>query len=213
MNLLKTFAAASAIALASFGASAAPVSSGGITWDPDYVGTAPFSFGQDFIASGLYQQVDDNGIVSGSGVVSTFNGMSQGQYCTVVNTCILTFEYSDLLNGGNLDFIFNNTVTNTSSVWLRLEAVTATAQDTTYSSDVDVFFNVVELAGTVWSNFDTNTLDNGTDVAAVSSAFTTGINTDVGTVTFSGDSIPEPTTLAIFGLGLLGLAGAARRKA
>jgi hypothetical protein len=213
MNLLKTFAAASAIALASFGAIASPISSGGITWDPDFVGDNFLSFGQDFIGSGVYQQVDANGVVSGNGVITSFNGQSEGNYCTVVGSCALTFAYSDVLNNGYLDFSVYNRVTQTSSLWLRLQADSAVHSSNTDSIDYDVYFNAIDVAGTVYSNFNTNTMKDGTDVAVVSSAFADGAHASHGSATFAGDSIPEPTSIALFGLALMGLAGAARRKA
>ena len=64
MNLLKTFAAASVIALSSFGASAAPITSGGITWDPDYQHQH-----QDFFAVSVNNETNTNNIVSGFGQI------------------------------------------------------------------------------------------------------------------------------------------------
>jgi len=222
MNLLKTFAATAAIALASFGANASPVTSGGITWDPDYTS----GLGNDFIASALYSTTDNSGIVSGWGNVGTLNGrysvaipgLSDG-YCAYGSSCQLSFVFSDLANGGTLDFYVNAVGVDSAieasagDKWLSLEAVIVDQSPDTYSSQFDVFFNAVDEAGTVFSNFNTNTMENGTDVAVVASAFLSGTSANTGTATFSGDSIPEPTSIALFGLALMGLAGAARRKA
>lgn len=61
-----------------------------------------------------------------------------------------------------------------------------------FDTDTELFGSDLGFAATV--DFQTNQYGSGVGVA-------------------SGNTIPEPTSLAIFGLGLLGLAGAARRKA
>ncbi|WP_171035654.1 PEP-CTERM sorting domain-containing protein [Colwellia ponticola] len=67
--------------------------------------------------------------------------------------------------------------------------------------------------GTAAGNFDSNSEFMGSDLGFVAFVDFQGNQYGTGSGTASGNSIPEPTTLAIFGLGLLGLAGAARRKA
>ena len=57
--------------------------------------------------------------------------------------------------------------------------------------------------------------NGGIAVETGSAFFNTGTNdkfSSLGNGSVQSDTIPEPTTLAIFGLGLLGLAGASRRK-
>ncbi|KGJ97327.1 PEP-CTERM sorting domain-containing protein [Colwellia psychrerythraea] len=248
MNLLKTFAAASAIAIASFAADASQIQSGGITWDPDYT-----SFDTDFFAAAKYKQyyvasgngslpagtIFDNTAdlaigdkVQGFGVINELNGQNAGQYCV---TCTqLTFSYTDffvtattgagapLFTGGTAGFYVNDgAALNGSStyadasngtLWLDLVSSSA-AHDFDNGSVVDTTNTYLDVVGgLVASNFDTNTLDFGADLA-FSGSIHGASTSQVGTAHFVGNSIPEPTSLAIFGLGLLGLAGAARRKA
>jgi len=215
MNLLKTFAAASVIALASFGANASQISSGGITWDPDYDNQ-----GEDFFAVSVNNQFVNNDIVSGFGQIEKLNG--QTDFCAYNADCTLSYVYSgfDMTNGGaggtldfyvnsNTDVIIADSQVVAGSLWLSLAVNVAGLSDNGMESSFAALLDVVDVAGTVASNFDTNTL-NGSDMyfAADQLNFKTW-----GSADFTGNSIPEPTSIALFGLALMGLAGAARRKA
>jgi hypothetical protein len=250
MNILKTFAAASVIAIASFGANASQIQSGGITWDPDYS-----EFSSDFFGGTVYKQyfvaganntsyqegtpfTDNSSValgdkVEGFGTFTVLNGQSPSEYCV---TCTeLTYSYTDfvvndmtsvgapLFTGGAAGFYVNDgdklngsstfADASTGLMWLELEGKAingSTINETNSSGDSGAYTYFDVIGGTAATNFDTNTLIGGSDLGYTASQLN---GTDNGTANFTGNSIPEPTSLAIFGLGLLGLAGAARRKA
>ncbi|MBC3765785.1 PEP-CTERM sorting domain-containing protein [Neptunicella marina] len=71
----------------------------------------------------------------------------------------------------------------------------------------------VEQVGLAWNNFDTNGEAGGYDMVLDSSFQGIGSDTQLGgSFQITGNSIPEPSSLALLGLGMLGFAGFARRK-
>jgi len=82
------------------------------------------------------------------------------------------------------------------------------AQDGTFFPPLSIFVDS-------WGNGDANVLANdATTIFTTPGDPTSGVifATFAGDGSLNADSIPEPTSIALFGLSLLGLAGAARRK-
>jgi len=80
---------------------------------------------------------------------------------------------------------------------------------TVTNGTIDSLWDVT--GGSAAYHFDTNSDLFGTDLRFNATTFFQGLTAaSVGIAT--GNTIPEPTSLAIFGLGLLGLAGASKRR-
>lgn len=173
--------------------------------------------------------------LQGSGRVTEFNGLLDPAlgpigFCLA---CELTFEFGGLIADGSGGFgsagffkfyaekgadIDGDYTPGAAPLWLELavDSVTFSAGGPLgalyLSGHIDVEFSAV--GGMAMANFDTNTVAGGvSDVAYSADAIFVG-NYANGTSDVKGDTtaIPEPATLAVFGLGLLGLAASRRRK-
>jgi len=106
-------------------------------------------------------------------------------------------------------------------LWLFLESfglVTGTGENLGSGSDKGTGGSLLDVSGGLAAaNFDTNTRIGGADMVFSSSfqpvAGAPGVLSGTFELTGNSIAIPEPSTIALLGLGLLGFAGARRRKA
>ncbi len=108
-------------------------------------------------------------------------------------------------------------------LWLDLEGAVIIGSETTLNAGVDFTgasaggsgaLNVV--GGAAAGNFDTDTMLAGADIV-FSSTFNVpqtvdGITFSTGSANFDGQSIPEPTSLAVFGLAFLAFGANVRKR-
>jgi len=239
MNTFKKgLLAATAALTMSMSAQASEINIGGVVWDPDSSFGLPAL--NDFFSSGTLIETATNGVpgntVTGQGIFGNMNSAvaNTGDFCP---SCELTFTFSmDLVFTDGVDFIFENLdisifVDNSpdytgsfasaadGNLWLSLVSngfVTGVGTDIGTGSDTGTGSALLDVTGGLaMGNFDTNQQVNGADMVFSSSfqplAGAPGLLS--GTFELTGDSIPEPSTIALLGLGLLGFAGARKRKA
>jgi len=143
-----------------------------------------------------------------------------------------------LLSGNNYKFTFNNLTIDVfvdhtpdydgslasaqdGVLWLKLAGngnLTGLGTDIGTGSDTGSGSALLDVVGGLaMSNFDTNTKVNGADMVFSSSFQPAGFNENgipmlTGTFDLKGNSIPEPSVLALLGVGLFGLGIARRQK-
>jgi len=179
--------------------------------------------------------------LQGAGVINSFNGQSSGFVCASCQLTFtfggLKFD-GNVANDGSLfdvaasksSAFFNlySRATNNFTHSFQSETELQRATDgvlflgmkmvnmleqagfTPASGFLDSYWNATSGAA-AW-NFDTNTELFKTDIWFTASASLQGSRFLSGNGTAVGDSISAPSSLAVLGLGLLGLAGVARRK-
>ncbi|OUR63147.1 hypothetical protein A9Q74_02780 [Colwellia sp. 39_35_sub15_T18] len=241
MNTFKKGLLAGAAALAlSMSAQASEINVGGVVWDPD--STFSFPTLQDFAAHGNIVEtpvVNQGDILTGFGIFDKFNSdpANTADFCpgcelTFTFSAELveflplggglgTFEFKDLVidifvdHSADYDLTFANA--GDGDLWLSMtsDLLSGFGTDLGTGSDDGTGSALLDVVGGLaMGNFDTNTLANGADLK-LSSSFQPlgGTNLLSGTFDLTGDSIPEPSTIALLGLGLLGFASARKRKA
>ncbi|GHF99165.1 PEP-CTERM sorting domain-containing protein [Thalassotalea marina] len=241
MNFKKGLAIGLAAMGLSLSAQASEINVGGVVWDPDSVNSFPSA--EDFFSSGnLFENfaVNPGDIVTGFGVFDQFNSdvNNAASFCpgcelTFTFTMELvqfndfgggagTFEFTnmmiDIYVDHNPNYVGTQATASEGNLWLQLAGATnLTGFGTNLGTGSDTGTGAINLdvvGGLAASNFDTNMEAGGSDLILSSSFQPGGPNGLLkGGFELTGNSIPEPTSIALLGLGLLGFAAARKRNA
>lgn len=242
MKKLNKFLMAGVLAASSTFASADPITVGGVTWDPELpvdfrvdfnfvqnfdgdasvAGTELFGYGIIYsLNNSLFRGVEfcsgceltfelGGFLTDGNGGFQDNNGIENG-FINVYRDYSQDYDYAN--------DPFNAAKATNGDLWLRFTAgnvnFLSTSSDTNnpyLSGQLSVQWFLDDPTALAYNSFETGSQVDGGD--AYSSANTTfGIDTGAtGNGTLFADSVPAPTTLALFGLSVLGLGAVKRRR-
>lgn len=228
-NTIRKALGAAVLAGCAAPAMAVVVNVGGVTWDTDHA--LDFTARSDTINQQI-QNFDGYQVLSGYGKITNINNQGENSFCS---GCELTFEFGDFVldvNGGGGDFTgwvnvwvdhspdyepypgygpFDPSSANNGVLWLSLEA----ANDLTVDFGVDGatgrgLLNVT--GGLAAANFDTDQMPGGADFNFQNSFTADDFIFGSGNYKGSSVAVPEPGTLGLLSLGLVGFAAARRRS-
>jgi len=236
MDIKKGLWAGVASLALSVSAHASFINVGGVVWDPDSVNAFPAA--QDFFSSGnLFENVakNDGDIVNGYGIFDQMNSdvNNMAEFCP---GCELTYTFSmelvsfvgnvftfkdlqiDIFVDHTPDYVATASTSGDGNLWLSLLVdgnLTGFGTDLGTGSDTGTGSALLNVVGGIAAgNFDTNGEKDGTDMV-LSSSFQPSGTPDVlkGGFELTGNSIPEPASIALLGLGLLGFARSRKKSA